>query len=303
MINVIYVAVFDNQNISADTSAARAMAKHEAVGNTIGYQYRQRATQAGPEIRDTELIQLCEEEKPDLVFFVKCNNMDTRVFEECKKVCPIVYWFPDPLVTFREDPSYLEKAIVSDLVFVDKKNVWEEIVPHNKKTFIIPDGFDSTLEIPREVEAQDLDVSFIGNPYGDRLEKLLQVTPEVQLVSNAYGAHHSDAVSRSKINLNFCTSSGPSNRVYKVLAAKGFLLTDDWVDREKEFEDGKHLVIFKDIDDLNEKVAYYLENEEERNRICEEGYKLSSKYTRDEWARKVMEIFLAHKEIEDESAN
>ena len=54
---------------------------------------------------------------------------------------------------------------------------------------------------------------------------------------------------------------------------------------------------------MNEKVAYYLENEEERNRICEEGYKLSSKYTRDEWARKVMEIFLAHKEIEDESTN
>ena len=71
----------------------------------------------------------------------------------------------------------------------------------------------------------------------------------------------------------------------------------------KEFEDGKHLVIFKDIDDLNKKIAYYLENEKERNKIREEGYKLSSKYTRAEWARKVMEIFLAHKEIEDESAN
>lgn len=32
-------------------------------------------------------------------------------------------------------------------------------------------------------------------------------------------------------------------------------------------------------------------NEKERNSIREEGYKLSNKYTRDEWARKIIQIF------------
>jgi hypothetical protein len=217
--------------------------------------------------------------------------MHTRVFEECKKICPIVYWFADPLVTFKGDPGFIEKAKVSDVVIVDKKNVYDEIKPYNENTFVVPDGFDVLTETPRDDLSQDINVSFIGQLYGDRSEKMQKINHQITLISNAFGAAHSEAVSRSKINLNFCTSEGPSNRIYKVLAAKGFLLTDDWADREKEFKDGKHLVIFKDIDDLNEKISYYLENEEERNHIREEGHKLSSKYTRDEWARKIMQIF------------
>jgi len=42
------------------------------------------------------------------------------------------------------------------------------------------------------------------------------------------------------------------------------------------------------IDDLNKKIAYYLENEEERNQIREEGYNLSHKYSRDIWAEKLI---------------
>jgi spore maturation protein CgeB len=285
---ILHIAVFDNLAISADTSAAQALIRHTDVEDLMGYNYRPRAQAIGFEARDDELIQICKEQKPDLVLFVKCNHMNTRVFKECKKVCSIAYWFPDPLVTFREDPEYMEKAKVSDLVFVDKKNVFDEIKPHNTNTFIIPDGFDASVEQPQDEIAVDIDVSFIGQLYGERATKIQQIKHPISIISNAYGRTHSEAVSRSKINLNFCTSDGPSNRIYKIIAAKGFLLTDDWVDRDKEFEDGKHLVIFKDIDDLNKKIAYYLENEEERNQIREEGYNLSHKYSRDIWAEKLI---------------
>jgi len=288
---ILHIAVFDNAGVSSDTSFAIAMANRSDIEEVLAYNYRPRAEEIGYEKRDLELIQICREEQPDLVLFVKCNIMHTQVFEECKKICPIVYWFPDPLITFRQDPGFMEKAKISDMVVVDKKNVFDEIKPHNKNVFIIPDGFDASLEKPREGLDQEYDVSFIGQTYGDRLEKLQKIKHNATIISNAYGVRHSETVARSKINLNFCTSDGPSNRIYKVLAAKGFLLTDDWIDRDKEFEDGKHLVIFKDIDDLNEKISYYLENEKERDRIREEGYKLSHKYTREIWVEKFLNIF------------
>ena len=295
--HILYVAVFDDQGKSNDISAARAMADL-MPGNgregLIPYPHRIRLALLGKEERDNEIIEYCQVYTPDLVFFVKCDNMDTRVFEECKKICPIAFWFADPLVTFRGDSSYLEKAKVSNFVFVDKKNVQEEILPHNPQTFIVADGFDKHVDVPHDVP-QDLEVTFIGNPYGDRSDKLRQLDRSIGLISNAFGSSHAIAVSRSKINLNFCTSDGPSNRVYKVLAAGGFLLSDDWLDREKEFEDGKHLVVFKDMEDARKKIAYYLEHEEERQRIAEEGHRVSHKYTRHEWARKVLGICLNKK--------
>ena len=50
------------------------------------------------------------------------------------------------------------------------------------------------------------------------------------------------------------------DRVYKVMAAGGFLLTNDWIGREEMFVDGEHLVIFNDPQDLAEKIKFYLAN-------------------------------------------
>lgn len=292
---IIYVAVFDNQGISADTSAAMALSNNENVTEVIGYNYRVKASQMGLKKRDQDLVNLCKERKPDLVFFVKSNGIDINVFEQCKKVCPIVYWFADPLVTFLSDPEFEEKARISDCVFVDKQNVHDTINKYNKNVYIVPDGFDALMEKPIHYDTKDLDVSFIGQLYGDRLEKVNNIKHDVSVISNAYAFKHSQAVSRSKINLNFCTSEGPSNRIYKVLASKGFLLTDDWKGREDHFEDGKHFVVFKNIDDLNKKIAYYLKNEDERNKIAEQGHSVSHKYTRDVWASECLKILKAKK--------
>jgi spore maturation protein CgeB len=182
-------------------------------------------------------------------------------------------------------------------VFVDKKNVYDTIKEFNNNVDIVADGFDALMEKPIHYDIKDLDVSFIGQLYGDRLKKVKSINHKVSVISNAFAFKHSQTVGRSKINLNFCTSEGPSNRVYKILASKGFLLTDDWKGRDEHFEDGKHFVIFKNIEDLNEKISYYLENEEERNKIAEQGHSVSHNYTRDIWASKCLEILKAQKII------
>ena len=149
------------------------------------------------------------------------------------------------------------------------------------------EGFDENVDKPLNVE-KEYDISFIGNIYGSRQSIIKKVSHSVKLISNAYGTRHAEEVSRTRINLNICTADGASDRVYKILAAKGFLLTDDWEGREEAFTDGKDLVIYENINDLNEKITYYLENPEEAAKIAESGYDCVQKYSRMEWAKKII---------------
>lgn len=79
----------------------------------------------------------------------------------------------------------------------------------------------------------------------------------------------------SKINLNLTLRSirtGIPLRVWDILAAGGFCLTNYQPELLMYFENGKDLVIFESIDDLEKKIAYYLSHEEERKAIAENGY-------------------------------
>ena len=85
----------------------------------------------------------------------------------------------------------------------------------------------------------------------------------------------------SKINLNFTIpniKSGIPLRVWDVLGSKGFLLTNYQAEIPLYFKEGEDLVCFDGVEDLKEKVAYYLEHEEERRQIAENGYQKVKKY-------------------------
>lgn len=93
----------------------------------------------------------------------------------------------------------------------------------------------------------------------------------------------------SKINLNFTIpniKSGLPLRMWDVLGAGGFLMTNYQAEIPYYFEEGKDLVCFDDEKDLVEKVGYYLNHEEERKEIARNGY------------RKVKEIHTYRKRLE-----
>lgn len=80
----------------------------------------------------------------------------------------------------------------------------------------------------------------------------------------------------SKINLNFTIpniKSGIPLRIWDVLGSGGFLLTNYQAEIPYYFEEGKDLVCFDGIEDLREKVGYYLTHEEERQEIARNGYR------------------------------
>lgn len=80
----------------------------------------------------------------------------------------------------------------------------------------------------------------------------------------------------SKINLNFTIpniKSGIPLRVWDVLGAGGFLMTNYQAEIPCYFKEGEDLVCFDGPEDLSEKAGYYLTHETERRRIAENGYR------------------------------
>lgn len=80
----------------------------------------------------------------------------------------------------------------------------------------------------------------------------------------------------SKINLNITSktiTSGIPQRIFDILGCGGFCLTNYQPEVAEYFADGEELVMYTDMADLAAKVDYYLEHEEERCRIAENGYR------------------------------
>ena len=85
-------------------------------------------------------------------------------------------------------------------------------------------------------------------------------------------------INQSRINLHinfapFHTRSAVNLRVFDVLGCGSFMLTEG-VDVEEMFRGGEHLAYFRpeSYEDLEKKVHYYLQNENEREQIAENGY-------------------------------
>ena len=81
---------------------------------------------------------------------------------------------------------------------------------------------------------------------------------------------------QSKINLNVslkCTESGIPLRALDIMGSGGFLLTNYQPELAEYFVDGEDLVVYTSLEEAVEKCIYYLEHEEERRQIAQNGYR------------------------------
>lgn len=78
----------------------------------------------------------------------------------------------------------------------------------------------------------------------------------------------------TKVNINITLQgkSGLNYRVFEVLASRGFLLTDDMEDVRHNFIVSKELEVYKNVEELIDKTAFYLKNPQIAQRIAFIGY-------------------------------
>ena len=91
-------------------------------------------------------------------------------------------------------------------------------------------------------------------------------------------------VNKSKINLNF--SDQPSynvsclkNRVTEVLGCGQFLLTETFPELDSMFKVGEDLDSFSSLEELKDKIQFYLKNDNIRDKLAMQGNKAVQKYS------------------------
>ena len=273
---ILYIGVFSES--STNTPQAQELCN---LGHSVSlFEYRQR------DINELK----CIIDNYDILLIAKGGGIDYNIIKEFKKNninTKIVYWFCDPLITFKTSPEFLNKCEVSDIICVDKLSVYNYLKNLNLNVHYICEGY-----VPYNVPPQEqiFDATFIGNIYNDERRNITNI-PKIKCFNNKYNEEHSIVVKQSKININICTGQDASDRVYKILSSGGFLLTDKWVGMEKMgFQNNIHFITYKNINEIETLINYYLENEAERIEIAERGstHIKNLNITVSDWAKNII---------------
>lgn len=182
-----------------------------------------------------------------------------------------------------------KKAEKFDYVFFNQKDAVDEYnKTHENKAVWLPHAAEPKA-YPKIEIIKKYDVGFIGhiqktkNYNGftrvDALDRLFKEFPNFY-----YGSRHpgfpeknlfEDAAKKfslSKVVFNISIKDDINMRVFETLSTGSFLLTN-WIPTlEDLFEDGKHLVTYKTLDEMVEKARYYLDHDEEREAIAKAGH-------------------------------
>jgi len=279
MKTILFVGVFN----STSTNNSQAEGFRRLGHNVLTYNYRIRAEEIGAKRRDSELKSLSED--CNIIIFSKCNQVHSSVVQFCNKKATTILWYMDPKnINFNSE--LIEKIKLCNFSFFALTEPFLEAKKYSTNSFLLQEGFDEKLNLPVSCEYLH-EISFIGNLRGVRQKYWDQF--KFYNYTNSFGVDHSKAVSETKINLNF-TEGGTSDRTYKVLASRGFLLTQPWPEMEKDFTIGVDLDIFQSMEEYASKTAFWLENDEKRLAVAENGYKTVQKYNRTNWAKNILEI-------------
>lgn len=172
-----------------------------------------------------------------------------------------------------------------DYLFIPFKNYFNEFNKLSKKgAYYMPaPGCFWDSKTNRKI---DWDVVFFGNPipnnpyHKNRPEifKSIQEISKLKIISGEMtSTDQSDIYNKSKISLSVSTEDmigGSSNRLYNILASKGFALVNYFPEIEMLFENNEHIVWFKDKKELQFNLKYYLNNLEYIEKIKVNAQKL-----------------------------
>ncbi|HHV10458.1 MAG TPA: glycosyltransferase [Clostridiales bacterium] len=139
---------------------------------------------------------------------------------------------------------------------------------------VIADMFLGTkvTQLERTETLRNLAFHHVINLYTD---ESIDILPEVNHMGGVDYYDEMPKVFRlSKINLNIThrtIQSGIPLRIFDIMGAGGFVLTNYQPEISELFSEGEELVVYYDTEDLLRKVEYYLIHEEERRKIAEAG--------------------------------
>lgn len=252
------------------------------------------------ELLQSKLKEFADQKKPDLIFFsIFQNQFEFETLEYLKSKYITINWFGDDQWRFNDFTSkfanHFTYCVTTDKYSIAKyKKLGQKNIIYSQWAAI------NTHEIP-EFKRYKHDVSFVGgfHPYRKWFIDMLKKRG-IDIVAYGDGWENGSLSAGemnelfvcSKINLNIGNSVSFDSRYlfsgikpfinsirspkvssqikarnFEIPYFNGFQLTDYVPSIENYFNLGKEIVCYKDIDEAELLIKYYLDNEEEREEI------------------------------------
>ncbi|MFH1306944.1 MAG: glycosyltransferase [Candidatus Micrarchaeota archaeon] len=224
-----------------------------------------------------------------MIFSLMVDDFDRNVIRKISEESPAITmnWFADDQWRFASFTNYWAGAF-NFCTTTDKEAVgkYQELgygnVIHTQWGV-----YEPRFGVKGEF-GKDVDIGFVGQKYGGR-GKIVELLRGRGLDVKAFGSgweggrveHQQmvDVFANAKIMISPADSSilfAPrqmKSRFFEVAACGGFQLAGHVEELGDYFEEGKEIVMYKDLEDLAKKAEYYIENEGERKRIADAGKK------------------------------
>ena len=263
---VIYLGNFGNANsnhVEEDIKSALEELGHEVIA------VHEKDVKTVPNI------------KADILLFHKAGvgkyiSLDEWILLLNHIVCQKVMWFFDPIQLFQQRETDIETiAQYIDYGFL-VDDTWRRRHKFNN-LYPLKEGI-GTVYKGRFRKEFECDVVFVGSVYGRRGELVNVLTRQYgdkfKVFSNVFGQDLADLCVSAKVTVapDFPTNEFYwSSRFYLTLGLGGFLVHPDCYGLRDEFEEGTHFAGYKGTKELLVAIDYFLEHEDERKAIAEQG--------------------------------
>jgi glycosyltransferase involved in cell wall biosynthesis len=230
------------------------------------------------------------EQWADVIFIIENYTSNWLPINEISKSKKLkIFWSIDSHCVLEQHQN-LCKLLKIDILL----NSTESYIPSYKglvkKSYWFPNSYPDDLIQPLSIE-KTVDIGFCGNIINrghviNSLDKY-GIKKDIFVI----GDDMVNAINSYKIHLNCNISNDINYRTFETTGCGTMLLTNYTPGLEKLFDIGKEIVVYNNLAELDEKVKYYLENEEERKTIANAGYERSKRdHTYYERSKTLIEI-------------
>ena len=269
-----------------------------------------------------ELGKAYRQHRPDLFLAIRGTVFGHEVMQTMD--CPKIGWWIESENRF---PLAIEDAPYFDKYFCMSKTGVEQLASsgYSKAEYLgHAVDTDSFSKLPQANKT--IDLCFVGNHCAKRqamIEAALNVTKSIVIyganwekndcknpeilaaLKGKYISGHTlnELYNRSKVVLNVTSWDGQSElrsgmnmRLFEVPATGSLLMTDEIREISDYFDEQRHLVVYRDTSDFQEKLKLMLEDDDRREQIANAGFDhVTTHYTYAESVDKIINAYNALK--------
>ena len=252
----------------------------------------------------------------DFVFVFKGYNFNEEAFQ-LLKTKPIYCFNPDDPYNDSNSNKNIRSLISKyDAYFTYSKEILKTL-QKNEKTpiFHVPLASDFSVFKKKLNKNKKFPISFIGN-YDLERETYLKDLREInnlfifgvnwkrkcknmrlqpRFFEPKINSEFCETVQASIVNLNILRQQNKNSqnmRTFEIPACGGFVLHEFSEEVAEMFEEGRNIEFFRDVNEMNEKIEFYLKNPEKAEIVGENGWKNVSEnnHTYAERVKKIIQI-------------